>query len=596
MKRLMLLLAIIVPLCSNAFAAIQSADQQAEQLFSDVFESWKSRSPEFQTELGLKTNYDKWDENTPEFEKEGHKINIEFLRRSRQIAAERLTEENRLSLRLLDQDLNDKIEDYKWRYHWFPVNQMFGRHTGMVSLLIDQHSIDSYEHAIAYIERTKGTKQQIERLINTISEQEKRGIIPPKFVFPHVIQSSKNLLTGQPFDTRKTDSPLLADFKQKIAKLELTEEQTQSLIENERQALNNYFQPAYQQLIKKLQRLSHKADNRPGIWKQPKGKEYYLHALKQTTTTDLSPEEIHQIGLQEVKRIHQEMMAIAKQTGFKGSLQEFFDFMGQDKQFYYPNNEAGKKQYLVDTQHIIGGIKERLPELFNVQPKADLIVKQVEAYREKSAGIAFYYPPAPDGSRPGIYYANLSRMEDMPKYSMEALAYHEALPGHHMQIAIAQERQAIPDFRKYLHHTAYVEGWGLYSELIPKEIGLYTDPYSDFGRLKMEILRACRLVTDTGIHAMKWDKNKAVNYLLNNMPITKPDAVKAIERYAVMPSQATAYKVGMLEILRLREFAKTRLGDKFDIRDFHDVVLKDGSLPLNILEEQVSHWAQQSTN
>lgn len=566
------------------------ANEQAQRLFTEVFETAKARSPEFQTDLGLKTHYGEWDSNTPEFEEEWNAINKHFLSQLNAIDASQLTPENRLSLRLLEHQLTTKVNNYKWRYHWYPVNQMFGRHTGMVSLLIDQHTISSQSQAKDYIRRTKGIKKQISLLIAKISEQEKRGIIPPAFVFPKVIQASKNLLSGAPFDKSGKESTLLADFSAKVNALGIDETQKRALINEEIAALNTYFLPAYKRLIKTLEILATKANDVPGAWQLPNGNEFYLTALRNTTTTDHTPKEIHQLGLDEVARIQTEMAQIAKHVGFKGSLPEFFDFMETDKQFYYANNDEGKHAYLADTNKIIDNIKAQLPKLFNVLPKAELKVKQVEAYREQSAGIAFYYPPSMDGSRPGIYYANLFRMEDMPNYAMEALAYHEALPGHHMQIAIAQELTDIPNFRKHSHHTAYVEGWGLYSELIPKEIGLYQDPYSDFGRLKLEIMRACRLVTDTGIHAMKWDKNKAVAYLTDNMPISEIDAVKAIERYSVLPSQATAYKIGMLEILRLRDKAKEQLGSKFDIRDFHDIILKNGSVPMSILEELVDSW------
>ena len=235
-------------------------------------------------------------------------------------------------------------------------------------------------------------------------------------------------------------------------------------------------------------------------------------------------------------------------------------------------------------------MKVRLDELFITKPKADLIVKAVEPFREKSAGKAFYQSPAPDGSRPSTYYANLYAMEAMPVYQMEALAYHEGIPGHHMQIAIAQELEGLPQFRKYGRYTAYTEGWGLYSELLPKEIGLYQNPYSDFGRLAMELWRACRLVVDTGIHAKKWTREEAIDYLKINTPNPESDIVKAIERYSVMPSQATAYKVGMIKIVALREKARASLQDQFDIREFHDLILRQGPLPLAVLESLVDDW------
>ncbi|MEM6653850.1 MAG: DUF885 domain-containing protein, partial [Pseudomonadota bacterium] len=327
-----------------------------------------------------------------------------------------------------------------------------------------------------------------------------------------------------------------------------------------------------------------------GAWKHPDGEAFYRDRLWQMTTTDMTADEIHTLGLNEVDRIHHEMRAIMRQVGFQGSLQDFFDFTRTDPQFFKPNTDQGRAEYLAEATAMIDTMRTELPSVFNTFPRAEMVVKAVEPFREKAAGKAFYQRPAPDGSRPGVYYANLYRMQDMPLYQMEALAYHEGIPGHHMQLAISQELQGIPKFRKYGGYTAYTEGWGLYSEFLPKEMGFYQDPYSDFGRLAMELWRAARLVVDTGLHAKRWTRQDAIDYLLENTPNPEGDCRKAIERYIVMPGQATAYKIGMIKILDLREHARTRLGDAFDIRDFHDVVLKDGPVPLQILEENVEAW------
>ncbi|OYW96878.1 MAG: hypothetical protein B7Z18_00325, partial [Alishewanella sp. 32-51-5] len=293
---------------------------------------------------------------------------------------------------------------------------------------------------------------------------------------------------------------------------------------------------------------------------------------------------------QQVGRIHSEMRQIMQQVGFAGDLTEFFVFMREAPQFYYPDTEEGRAAYLAEATAVIDNMRTRLDELFLVKPKAEMIVKAVEPFREQTAGKAFYQRPSMDGSRPGVYYANLYRMSDMPKYQLEALAYHEGIPGHHMQLAIAQELEGIPKFRRFGGATAYIEGWGLYSELLPKEIGLYQDPYSDFGRLAMELWRAARLVVDTGIHAKKWSREQAIQYLVDNTPNPEGDAVKAIERYIVMPGQATAYMVGMIKMLELRELAKTELGERFDIREFHNVVLQNGAVPLDVLEQLVRDY------
>jgi len=282
-----------------------------------------------------------------------------------------------------------------------------------------------------------------------------------------------------------------------------------------------------------------------------------------------------------------EMKAIMAEVGFEGSLAEFFVFMREDQQFYYPTTDEGREAYLAEANRVIDAMRAKLPEMFGLLPKSELIVKRVEAFREKSAGKAFYQGPPADGSRPGIFYANLYDMADMPKYQLEALAYHEGVPGHHMQRAISVELKDVPEFQKYASFTAYTEGWGLYTEQLGREMGFYEDPYSNFGRLAMELWRACRLVVDTGIHSKRWTREEAIDYLVENTPNSVGDSSKAIERYIAMPGQATAYMIGKLKIIELREKAKAAMGDKFDIRQFHDEVLKDGPVPLSLLEQKV---------
>jgi len=300
------------------------------------------------------------------------------------------------------------------------------------------------------------------------------------------------------------------------------------------------------------------------------------------------------LGLKEVERIHNEMRAIMDQVNFEGSLQDFFKFMRNDDQFYYEDSDEGRQRYMTEAKDYIDAMEAKLPEYFGLTPKAPMVVKRVEAFREQSAGKAFYQSPAKDGSRPGTYYANLFDMRSMPTYQMEALAYHEGIPGHHMQRTIAQELEGIPEFQKYVSFTAYTEGWGLYTEELGKDMGFYVDPYSDFGRLAMELWRACRLVVDTGIHEMRWSREKAIQYLVENTPNPEADSVKAIERYIALPGQATAYMIGKIKIMELREKAQAELGDKFDFRGFHDTVLKDGPVPLTILEDNVNKWVAAS--
>ncbi|NMD52133.1 DUF885 domain-containing protein [Shewanella sp. DNRA4] len=569
--------------------AAQSESEKANALFETIFMENIMASPIAQTYMGIKQDYDKWDDIGDEADARELARTKKQLAEVNQLDASKLDPQTRLSLTLLTQNLNNDIKDYQWRYHNYPVNQMHGGHSMIASFLINQHQITDVSDAKAYISRLNGVPKRLTQLQKALEVRAEKGIIAPKFVFGYVISDSQNIIKGAPFD-KGEDSALLADFRKKVNALSISEAEKAQLIADAEKALVSQVEPAYKTLIAYIKTLEAKADTRDGVWKLPDGEAFYNNALARTTTTHMTADEIHQLGLAEVERIHNEMRAIMKKVNFNGTLQEFFTFMRDDPQFYYPNTAEGKAAYLVDATKLIDNMRSRLDEVFKVKPKAAMIVKQVEAFREKSAGKAFYEQPAPDGSRPGSYYANLYDIKAMPKYQMEALAYHEGIPGHHMQIAISQELKDIPKFRKFGGYTAYIEGWGLYSESFPKEMGLYADPYSDFGRLAMELWRACRLVVDTGIHAKQWTREQGIAYYVDNTPNAKSDAKKMVERHIVMPSQATAYKVGMIKLLELRHKAEKQLGDKFDIRDFHTLVLANGALPLDVLEEQVDQW------
>ncbi|KGJ87800.1 DUF885 domain-containing protein [Colwellia psychrerythraea] len=566
-----------------------TASEQANTLFDTIFKQGVQRNPIRQTYLGIKTDYDKWNDLSEENAAKELAIAKENLALIKAIDVNTLDAQTQISHSLYMQNFENHIADYKWRFHNYPVNQMYGTHSQIPAFLINQHSINDVKEAQDYIARVHGSKKLLVQLVEQLKLRETKGIIAPKFVFGHVIRDSKNILVGAPFDDGES-STIFADFTRKVNKIAISDNEKAALINDVKAALINSLKPGYLQLVTYLTALEKKADTRDGAWKFPDGEAFYNNALKRTTTTDLTSQQIHELGLSEVSRIHKEMRVIMEKVAFDGSLNDFFDFMRNDKQFYYPATDEGKQRYLDEAVALIDDMEGRLDSLFLTKPKATLKVKAVEAFREKSAGKAFYERPAPDGTRPGIYYANLYDMEAMPIYQMAALAYHEGIPGHHMQLAIKQELTGIPMFRKFGGYTAHTEGWGLYSEMIPKEIGLYQDPYSDFGRLAMELWRACRLVVDTGIHTKQWTRSQGIEYYATNTPNAMSDAVKMVERHVVMPSQATAYKIGMNKIIELRENAKVKLGNKFDIREFHDVVLKNGPVPLNVLADLVDDY------
>jgi len=577
---------------SIGFGSVQAQDQSADlnTYFEEIFQAELKTSPETQSFLGIKDGYDRWDDPSDaqalrDFADSQKSVSDMQLRFGR---AE-LDDQTRLSYRLFEYNGQRDGRAFPFRHNGYLFNQMFGAQSGLPAFLINIHRMSDASDAEAYIARLEGLKPKMEGLIAEAERRASMGVLPPTFVFDRVLADAQNVLTGAPFDNAEP-STLLADFSKKVDALNISDEDKASLKDQASAALLTSVKPAYETLIRVMESQKRRSTTDDGVWKFADGAAYYAERLNYHTTTHMSADEVHALGLAEVARIHDEMRTIKDKVGFKGDLKAFMAHLRDSDEFYYENTDEGKELYLAEATKLIDTMKTQLPEYFATLPKAELVVKRVEAFREKSAGKAFYQRPAPDGSRPGTYYANLYDIKDMPTYQMEALAYHEGIPGHHMQLAIQQELENIPKFRLFGGITAYSEGWGLYTEYLPKEMGFYTDPYSDFGRLAMELWRAARLVVDTGLHHKKWTREEAVQYLLDNTPNSEGDSVKAIERYIVYPGQATAYKIGMLKILEYREWAAKELGAKFDIRGFHDVVLRNGPVPLAILEEQVKAW------
>lgn len=486
-------------------------------------------------------------------------------------------------------------EEADFRQNPYVFHQMGGTHTWLPNMLINYHKVEDPSDMEALIARIGEAGRAIRQILERAKKQANAGIRPPRFAYEIVIPQAKSLIQGRPFDVGEAGSPLWNDGIAKIDSLvktgKINESEAADFRNAVEQALVKQFKPAYEELIAWLEsELPQLEENPTGVSRHPDGLAYYQHMLKSATTTNLTSEEIHQIGLDEVDRIKKEMLAIKEQVGFKGSLEEFFQFVNTDEQFFYPNTDEGRQAYLDDSKALLDAITEQLPSYFGLLPKADLQVKRVEAFREQDGAPQHYSKGTPDGSRKGTYYAHLSDMRAMPKSTMEGVAYHEGNPGHHMQISIAQELTDIPKFRTQMGFNAYVEGWALYSEILAKEMGGYQDPYYDFGRLVNEIWRAIRLVVDTGLHTKGWNEADAIAYFTANSSISQ-GAIKAeVRRYMVIPGQATGYKIGMLKIQELRSVAENELGDKFDIRAFHDTLLNGGAIPLEILEAKVKRW------
>jgi uncharacterized protein (DUF885 family) len=502
-----------------------------------------------------------------------------------------LSSDDQLSYDLLLYRNQRSASIFPYRRYAYVFDQMNGAQADIPAFLINIHKVESEQDARDYVSRIRATATYIDQAIAEAQEREKLGVLPPKWVFPQVIDQSKNLISGAPFTTG-ADNDIFADFKAKVGKLGIPQASKDALIVEASSALTQSMGPAYQRLITLLTDQQTRAGTDDGIWRFPQGAAEYQTLLKFYTTTDLTPDQVHELGLAQVARIHGEMEAIKNKVSFKGTLQQFFAHIREGQQFYYPNTPAGRQTYLDESKKAQAQVQAQLPRFFGQLPKTALLIKPVEPFREKSAGKAFYNDPPPDGSRPGTYYVNLYDMKDMPSIEVEVLFCHEGIPGHHLQGALLSElpKGAVPAFRQFSGYTATDEGWGLYAEKLCKEMGLYQDPYRDFGRLQLELHRAIRLVVDSGIHHKRWSREQAIKYVEDNSADAKGGIVKAIERYIVYPGQATAYMVGKLKIEELRARAKADLGAKYDDRGFHDTVLLAGSMPLGMLETRVDEW------
>ena len=573
-------------------AEVIQQSKKVNEFLDRQYDAGVDRNPEAASTLGLRSHYGDWNDRSDEHTKlelDIMKANLDSLKRNFKLDA--LDEQTKLSVRLYEEEVKRSEEDYKWRFYSYWITEKNGEHTDIPAFLINVHRIDSLPDAEAYICRLKKMGAMFDQVLVQLNKREELKVVPPKFTFEPVIKKQiKPFIDG----CTKSDgsNTLLADFSAKVDKLSINVVEKDKLKAEAKTVIATTVKEAYQKLYDYLVKLDIKTEKSEGAWSLPDGDAYYRYCLRHNTTTAKTPDEIFETGVKEVARIKGEMKQIMKQLNYKNdSLQDFFAFMRSDKQFKYTNNEAGRQKLLAESNSYLDTIRDKyLDKLFNHKPQAKLIVKAVEKFREQSGAGAFYEDPAEDGSRPGRFYVNLYDMNDEPSYQMEALCYHEGIPGHHMQIALAQELKSVPKFRRHGGNTAYIEGWALYSEKIPKEIGLYQNPYSDFGRLSMEIFRAARLVVDAGIHYKHWSRDTAIAYFIENTANAPGDCRSEINRYFLWPGQATGYKIGMLKILELREKAQKELGDKFDIRQFHDVVLMNGSLPLNVLEELVDKY------
>jgi len=582
----------------NSFAAQQAlapiestekADRSAElaAFFETADQADLAASPAYKLQRGIRDrDYGKWDDFSDAAEERNlRRMLADTARLRAQFASARLSPADAMSMRLFEARTRRRAPLGALRGNVFVFDQMNGAHRIFPASLINLHSIANEQQARDYVARIAGIGPAMDQLIAKSAARAANGVMPPKWVYPKVISDIDATLASNA-DTILSGNAILDDFRAKLAKLDLANSRKEDLAAAAVAAWKDSASPAYGRLRREMQRQEGLAGPDDGVWRLPNGTAYYNQLLRTYTTTTLTADQIHALGLSETARIQEEMRGIMRKVGYSGSLSDFFALARTDPRFFHTSREA----YLADTQARLDAVTAALPKWFGALPKDRLTVKAVEPFREKTAGKAFYTAPAPDGSRPGIYYVNLYDLKELPKSELEALAYHEGVPGHHLQQSIQTSLGDLPAFRRFGGAISYGEGWGLYAELLGKDMGFYSDPYSDFGRLSMEILRAGRLVTDTGIHAKRWTRQQAIDWYLANTPVARGDVVNQVERFVVYPGQATAYTIGKLKIVELRERARAKLGKRFDIRAFHDVILTGGNVPLDILEENVDAW------
>jgi uncharacterized protein (DUF885 family) len=479
------------------------------------------------------------------------------------------------------------LEGERFRFHNYPVNQLFGVQNGFPTFMESTHQVHSVRDAEDYVARLSGVGVKFDQVLEGLRHRESLGILPPQFVVTKVLDEMRNFVA-----TPVEEGILMVALGAKMEEAGLPAEEQQRIAGEAGIQIENTVYPAYGRLIAYFETLDEKVDGNHGVWALPNGDELYALAIRLFTTTDYSAEYLHDFGLEEVDRIQAEILATLEAEGWdvSGGFSAAITELSGQQQFYYSDTDEGRESILADYEAIIAEASRVLDPYFDVQHESSVEVDRVPEFREKTSPGAYYQRPAFDGSRPGVFYANLHDIKATPKYSMRTLAYHEAVPGHHFQIAIQQQQDDLPFFRRMIPFTAYTEGWALYAERVAWELGLQENPYDNIGRLQAELFRAVRLVVDTGIHARRWSREQAVDYMAANTGVTESDVVAEIERYFVMPGQALAYKVGMTKILELRGLAQAELGERFDMREFHNVLLTSGALPLSILEELVRDY------
>ncbi len=566
--------------------------------YGRIFAQFALQSPEMLSSMRILPGWAdfysrKLDDASPEHEEAMARLVKDGAQTLHRYDRDAMDEQGRLSYDVLDYFLSIQIEGDRFRLHDFPVNQMFGVQSNLPNFMAQTHQVKDAAEADAYIARLDLFPTRFAQVIEGLKRRETKGVIPPKFTVDGVLEQMNGFI-GMP----AKQNMLYTTFREKldeIAPESLPQQKRDELLARVENSIDQRVYPAYRSLIGYFTALQPKAQKNEGAWSLPDGDAYYAWCVRMHTTSDMTPEQVHGLGLSEVQRIAGEMDAILRDQGLEyGSIGARVQQLAQAPDATYPNTPDGKAAMLKQYQAILDDIDANLGDAFNVRPKLGVEVKAVPEFSEKTAPGAYYEGGAFDGSRPGVFYANMRDTAETPKFTMRTLAYHEGIPGHHFQIAIAQELTGVPFFRRVLPFTAYSEGWALYAERVAWEMGFQNDPLDNLGRLRDEMMRAVRLVVDSGIHYKHWTREQAIAYMMDNTGMAESDVTAEIERYFVAPGQALAYKAGMLKMLELRERAKQALGPKFKLGSFHDQVLTHGALPMALLERVIDDYIQRA--
>ena len=551
-------------------------------------------SPEMLTYLGILDRFNFITNHQSKLSDEGLEEleeGLEEMRQAKKILESyddsQLSQQQSISKKIALFDLNNNIKQQEqFPFHNFPLNQIGGIHLNMIQFMTDIHPIRSGSEAAAYIDRLDMLDEVFESQMEILNAQKEAGIFPPRFVFDHVIRQLSEFLEGS-----KGSNPIRDVFQRKISEIDLSEEAQAELMSDLDSAMQTSVKPGFNLLLDFMMETLPMANPNDGAWSLPNGDEFYALRLKAQTTTDYTAEEIHNIGLSEVDRISKRMQAILSELNYGDNLivGEMMNKLNEDSQFLYADTPDRKSIVVNDYNDIVEETWLAAADSFHKMPESTVEVRAVPEYSEQNEAGGYYMSPALDGSRPGVFYANLYDIKQTPTYSMRALAFHEAIPGHHLQNALNMENEELTLFRRFGYYTsAFGEGWALYSERLSLELGMAKSLYDELGVLQSELFRAVRLVVDTGLHYKRWTREEAMDYMKTTTGMSDAEVVAEIERYIVWPGQACSYKVGMLKILELRDKAQTEMGDAFDIRDFHSAVLDNGEPPLFIVEELVN--------